>query len=72
LLEYTEKPTLQYYLLISQEKMLVEVYARNGEKWEWAHYEKPEQKIDSSHFGGTLLLSEIYEGIVFQNNAPSA
>lgn len=68
LLEYTEKETLQYYLLVSQEKMLVEVYSRNGDKWEWTHYEKPNQKIDLSYFQSDVRLFEIYEGVAFPNN----
>lgn len=65
LLEYTAKPTLQHYLLVAQDKMLVEVYARNGDKWEWTHFAKPEDVVGLPFLGGLLSLHQVYEGIDF-------
>ncbi len=63
LLEYTAKPTLQQYLLVAQDKMLVEVYARNGDKWEWTHHQNPTDAVELPLLGGRLPLREVYEGL---------
>ena len=63
--EYTSIPSLQYYLIISQDEMLVQLDQRNGEKWEFQFYETPEEEIQLPHLQTTIKLSAIYEGIKF-------
>ncbi len=61
--EYSVLPTLQYYLIVSQEEPLVEIYAKNGDKWEFRCYTNLQENIDLSTLNTSILMGDIFEGI---------
>ena len=63
--EYTALPSLQYYLIVSQEEMLVEVYSRGEKGWFYKVYESIHEEIPLPHLGCSLFLADIYENVVF-------
>lgn len=66
LIEYRELPTLQYYFLIAQDAISVELYRRNEKGiWEYVYFTDLYDTIELSYFGTQITLEAIYEGIVF-------
>ncbi|MDZ7900439.1 MAG: Uma2 family endonuclease [Arcicella sp.] len=63
--EYTSLASLQYYLVISQDEILVQVNQRKGSFWEFGFYDKLTDKIQLPIFNNHILLKDIYSGIVF-------
>jgi Uma2 family endonuclease len=59
-------PTLQDYLLVAQDKPLIDHYHRIEEKrWELVSLEGLEASLHLESIHGTLRLAEVYERIVF-------
>ncbi len=63
--EYTSLNSLQYYLVVSQDEVLVQVNQRKGNTWSFDFYDNLSDKINLSLFDKTISLSDIYEGIIF-------
>jgi Uma2 family endonuclease len=63
--EYTALPSLQYYLIVSQEEMFVEVYSRGEKGWLYKVYESQNEEILLPHLACSLLLADIYENVLF-------
>ena len=63
--EYTSLASLQYYLVVSQDEILVQVNQRKGNIWEFGFYDKLTDEIQLSVFDKSVLLKDIYNGIVF-------
>lgn len=63
LAEYTQIPTLQYYLIIEQEECLVEVFNREGKRWYVDFYSDLKETIDLPALNVKLPLSVIYKKI---------
>ncbi len=61
--EYTHLATMQYYLIVNQEEMLVEIFTRDGEKWSFEVFSQAESVIDLPVFGLQLTLGEVYAGV---------
>jgi Uma2 family endonuclease len=61
--EYSILPTLQYYLIVSQEEPFVEVYAKNADKWEFRYYIDLQESIELTALDASLLMGDIFEGI---------
>lgn len=61
--EYSILPTLQYYLIVSQEEPFVEVYAKNADKWEFRYYTDLQENIELTALDASLLMGDIFEGI---------
>lgn len=70
--EYTALPSLQYYLIVSQEEMLVEVYSRDNYGWRFDIYAEPTDVIALNHFGCSLSLADIYENVVWADSKSDA
>jgi Uma2 family endonuclease len=70
--EYTGLPSLQYYLIVSQEEMLVEVYSRDNYGWRFDIYAEPTDVIPLNHFGCSLSLADIYENVIWTDNKSDA
>lgn len=68
LAEYTQIPTLQYYLIIEQEECLVEVFNREGKRWYVDFYSDLKETVDLPALNVKLPLSVIYKKI----NLPAA
>ncbi len=63
--EYTRLPSLNYYLIVSQEEMLVELYSRVDDVWTFTFFTEPDDELDLSRLGIRLKLSEVYEFVDF-------
>ena len=64
--EYTALESLDYYLIISQEEMLVKVFRRTSRRsWQFDVYEDRNEVINLPEFGFSLSLADIYENVIF-------
>lgn len=62
--EYLRLPTLQHYLILSQEMCLVHHYQRRqGASWNFLLYSDPEETILVPELEASLRLGELYRGI---------
>lgn len=65
---YRQIPSLQDYLLVSQRRVHAEHYTRqDGNKWLLADYDQPSDTIQLPSIGCTLLLSDIYRKVQFDD-----
>jgi Uma2 family endonuclease len=64
--DYRKIPSLQEYILISQDKASVERYSRGGAgEWTLIEFEGLDAKLELSSIGSTLALADVYEQISF-------
>jgi Uma2 family endonuclease len=61
--EYSILPTLQYYLIVSQEEPFVEIYAKNSDKWEFSYFTDLQESIELTALDASILMGDIFEGI---------
>jgi Uma2 family endonuclease len=66
LAEYCAIDSLQYYLIVSQDMSLIEMYRRVGKKWEFEFYTNLPDNISLSFFETTLPLHDVYENVEFE------
>lgn len=62
--EYSKIPSVQYYLLVSQEETVIEVYKRNGNIFEYSFFTEKIDVIDFPFFDIKLTLDDIYKNIL--------
>jgi Uma2 family endonuclease len=62
--EYSKMSSVQYYLLISQEETVIELYKRNGNIFEYSFYTEITDIIDLPFFDIKLTLDDIYKNIL--------
>jgi Uma2 family endonuclease len=62
--EYSKISSVQYYLLISQEETVVELYRRNGNIFEYSFYTEKTDVIDLPFFDIKLTLDDVYKNIL--------
>jgi Uma2 family endonuclease len=60
---YRQRPSLQEYLLVSQDRVSVERYGRDGERWTLTEVTSLEDSIELPSVGCTLALRDIYDKI---------
>ncbi len=66
--QYREIPSLRAYLLIAQDAMRVEYYARqNGQEWRFTDYITPEARIHLEAVDATVTLADIYDQVQFED-----
>lgn len=61
--EYRAIPSLRHYLLVAQDRVLVEVYSRRGEEWVYATLEDLGATLRLDPPGVELALGEVYAGV---------
>lgn len=66
LVEYCQIESLQYYLIISQDMCLIEIYRRVDKKWEFEFYTNLSDNISFSFFDTVLPLNDVYENVEFE------
>lgn len=69
---YRYLPSLREYVLIAQDRMHVEVFARRGEQWLFSELSRPDDVLRLESIGCDLALSEIYERVDLPENPPLA
>jgi Uma2 family endonuclease len=62
--EYSKIPSVQYYLLISQDETVIELYKRNGNIFEYTFFTEKTDVIDLPFFDIKLTLDDIYKNIL--------
>lgn len=62
---YFRLESLQYYLLISQEKPIIEIYERQSNFWKYILYEDLEDSIILEKLAIELQLKDIYKAVKF-------
>jgi Uma2 family endonuclease len=63
--EYSKIPSLDYYVIIDQDEVNVEVYSRKENGWHYQRLEDVSDVVDLPLFDISLSLETIYEDIVF-------
>jgi Uma2 family endonuclease len=66
LAEYCAIDSLQYYLIVSQDMSLIEMYRRVDKKWEFEFYTNLSDNISLSFFETILPLNDVYENVEFE------
>ena len=61
--EYSKLPSLEYYIVVDQDTVNVEVYSRRENDWAYQLLENLTDVIDLSVLGTSLSLATIYENI---------
>ena len=66
---YKRIESLNYYVLVSQKEVGVEVYSRidNSQIWKYQTFETINEIIEFDRLGFTLPVAIIYDGIVFES-----
>ncbi len=59
-IEYTKIPSLQYYLIVEPETILITMYVRTGNGWEVQKFTKLTDEISLPALESSLLLKDIY------------
>ena len=62
--EYSKIPSVQYYLLVSQEQTIIELYRRNGDVFEYTFFTEKTDVINFPFFDIKLKLDDIYKNIL--------
>jgi Uma2 family endonuclease len=63
--EYTALQTLKYYLIVSQEEVLVQLCRRKGSDWIFKFFEEIDEIIEIPEFNLQISLSELYKKVKF-------
>jgi Uma2 family endonuclease len=63
--EYSKIPSLDYYVIIDQDAVNVEMYSRKETGWHYQLFEDMSNVVDLPLFDLSLSLETIYEDIVF-------
>ncbi|HLV81212.1 MAG TPA: Uma2 family endonuclease [Chthonomonadaceae bacterium] len=69
---YQSLKSLQMYVLVSQDRPLVEIYRRQADDWRYATVEGPENSLSLEAIGCTLRLLEIYDRVEFPQRIATA
>lgn len=67
LFSYMRLPSLQYYLILSQESVRIHLYERKEEGWYVQLFDETSTEIALPLLAMTLSISDIYENIVWEN-----
>ena len=65
--EYTQLDSAQFYLIVDQNEVSVEVYTREGKRWIYEQFKQLDDVINLPIFDIQMPLSAIYEDIVFES-----
>jgi Uma2 family endonuclease len=62
--EYSKIPSVQYYLLVSQEEAIIEIYRRNGDIFEYLFFTEKTDVINLPFLEAKFTLEDIYKNIL--------
>ena len=63
---YRQISSLQDYVLLSQDRMRVEHFTRQGEFWLYKALDRPEEVLALASIGCHILVAEIYDKVTFE------
>ena len=64
--QYLQIPSLQGYILVSQDKPLIEAYTRFGDEWTYSKYSGLESKLIIPSLDSEIPLEFIYRKVQFE------
>lgn len=67
---YRRIPSLQEYLMVAQDRILVEHYVRQGHAWQYTAYDALEQSLRLPSIACALPLKDIYRKVRFPSGPP--
>jgi Uma2 family endonuclease len=67
---YRKLPSLQEYILVSQDKMRVERYTRQGEDWLLSEISDPNSTLNLTSINCAIPLTDIYTDVDFPTEPP--
>jgi Uma2 family endonuclease len=62
---YFSLPSVQYYMLVSQDEYRVEVYERQGKFWQLGIFTSPDDVLDFQLLGVWMTVGEVYRDVTF-------
>jgi Uma2 family endonuclease len=68
--EYSKIPSLDYYVVVDQDEINVEIYSRKDSGWHYKLLENLSDTLELSNFETSLSLETIYENITFPQGMP--
>jgi Uma2 family endonuclease len=68
---YRQIASLQDYVLLSQDRILVEHFTRQGELWLYSALERPEDVLHLTSINCHIRLAEIYDKVMFNAEEPT-
>ena len=63
---YLTLPSLKYYVLVSQEKISIEIYERVNSHWEFRFFENSDNIVKFRQLNFEIPVGEIYQNIEFE------
>lgn len=69
---YRQIASLQDYVLLSQDRILVEHFTRQGELWLYRALDSPEDVLHLVSIDCHIPLAEIYDKVVFEADSPAS
>jgi Uma2 family endonuclease len=60
--QYQKHPTVEEYILVSQDRQAVEIYTRNGKKWVYQMFESGEE-IELTSINFRCPIEAFYEDV---------
>jgi Uma2 family endonuclease len=67
---YRRIASLQEYVMVARDRLLVEQYRRDGDGWHYTAYDAPEQTLRLLSIACTLPLKDIYRKVRFPTEQP--
>lgn len=61
--EYKKIPSMQYYIIASQDEMEVSVYTRSGDKWTFDLFDLPNDVVELPLFDTAFSLADMYDAV---------
>lgn len=66
---YRRLESLREYVLVSQHRMRVEFYVRQGEHWLLTEFTEPATEVPLASLGCAVVLRDLYERVTFEDAA---
>jgi Uma2 family endonuclease len=60
---YMTLPSLEQYVVVDQDRMRVDMYCRDGQRWNLAILREPEQQLRLACLDCSLTLEQLYAGV---------
>lgn len=70
-LHYRTIESLQEYVLVAQDRVLVERFVRSGEFWTLSTFTDLDQSLELASVGCAIPVREIYENVTLPSSAPA-
>lgn len=62
-LDYQSLPSLKEYVMVSQDKKLIEQYVRDGNAWRYVAWFSDSERVELKSVPAVLAFGEVYDGV---------